>query len=183
MNNILSDLQQFANSNDFRSMLNLLCEKEKSNEIVLYAGTYSFETALERFGEYDSASFYFYTKKDAEGYHVYLNRMGCGIMEDDGIFKISHERLYNKKSLSNVFWGEKDLRSGQYFEQYKNLLHNGLREILLFIISSIIAFIIAVILPFELPFELLLLIGCIISLTLFGIGLLIVYITKKRKRK
>lgn len=69
-------IQSFTKSNDFYSALSFLCEKEKQGEIVLYAGTYSFQMALERFGYYESASFYIYTQKEKNGYCVYLNRNG-----------------------------------------------------------------------------------------------------------
>ena len=47
MNNFLSTICGFAQSNDFYSIVTFLCEKERTGEIVLYAGTYSLETALE----------------------------------------------------------------------------------------------------------------------------------------
>ena len=117
MNNFFSTICGFAQSNDFYSIVTFLCEKERTGGIVLYAGTYSLETALERFGSYDNASFYIYTTKDKSGYCVYINRMGCGICEDNKIFKFSHHYLYNKNHLSNCYFGEKDCRSGEYFEK------------------------------------------------------------------
>ena len=117
MNNFLSTICGFAQSNDFYSIVTFLCEKERTGEIVLYAGTYSLETALERFGSYDNASFYIYTTQDKSGYCVYINRMGCGIREDNKIFKFSHRYLYNKNHLSNCYFGEKDCRSGEYFKK------------------------------------------------------------------
>ena len=118
MNNFFSTICGFAQSNDFYSIVTFLCEKERTGEIVLYAGTYSLETALERFGSYDdNASFYIYTTKDKSGYCVYINRMGCGIREDNKIFKFSHRYLYNKNHLSNCYFGEKDCRSGEYFKK------------------------------------------------------------------
>ena len=117
MSNVLSTIYGFAQSNDFYSIVTFLCEKERTGEIVLYAGTYSLETALERFGSYDNASFYIYTTQDKSGYCVYINRMGCGIREDNKIFKFSHRYLYNKNHLSNCYFGEKDCRSGEYFKK------------------------------------------------------------------
>ena len=117
MDNFLTTIQKFTEANDFYSVLSFLREKEKEGEIVLYAGTYSLETALERFGSYDNASFYIYTTQDKSGYCVYINRMGCGIREDNKIFKFSHRYLYNKNHLSNCYFGEKDCRSGEYLKK------------------------------------------------------------------
>ena len=117
MDDCFTTVLNLTHLNDFYSVLSFLSEKEKLGEIVLYAGTYSFETALERFGNYDHSSFYIYTSQDKNGYHVYLNRMGCGIVEDQKLFKFSHRYLYNKNHLSNCFFGEKDYRSGEYFEK------------------------------------------------------------------
>ncbi len=117
MDNFITTIQKFTELNEFYSVLFFLREKEKSGEIVLYAGTYCFEMALERFGSYDSASFYIYTTQDKSGYCVCLNRMGCGIREDNKIFKFSHRYLYNKNHLSNCFFGEKDCRYGEFFDK------------------------------------------------------------------
>ena len=117
MDNFLIAIQKFTELNDFYSVLSFVREKEKAGEIVLYAGTYSLEMALERFRDCDNASFYIYTTQDKSGYCVYINRMGCGIREDNKIFKFSHRYLYNKNHLSNCFFGEKDYRSGEYFEK------------------------------------------------------------------
>ena len=118
MDNFLIAIQKFTELNDFYSVLSFIREKEKAGEIVLYAGTYSLEMALERFRDYcDNASFYIYTTQDKSGYCVYINRMGCGIREDNKIFKFSHRYLYNKNHLSNCFFGEKDYRCGEYFEK------------------------------------------------------------------
>ena len=117
MDNFFTTIQKLTESNDFYSVLSFLREKEKEGDIVLYAGTYCFEMALERFGNYDDASFYIYTTQDNSGYCVYINRMGCGIREDNKIFKFSHRYLYNKNHLSNCYFGEKDCRSGEYFKK------------------------------------------------------------------
>ena len=79
-------------------------KRKKAGEIVLYAGTYSIEMALEHFGTYESASFCIYTTQDKSGYCVYVNRMGCGICGDNKIFKFSHRYPYNKNHLSNCFF-------------------------------------------------------------------------------
>ena len=117
MDNFLTIIQKFTEVNDFYSVLSFLREKEKDGEIVLYAGTYSIEMALERFGNYDNASFYIYTTQGKSGYCVYINRMGCGIREDNKIFKFSHRYQYNKNHLSNCFFGEKDYRCGEFFNK------------------------------------------------------------------
>ena len=52
MDIFLTTIQKFTELNDFYSVLSFLREKEKEGEIVLYAGTYCFEMALERFGNY-----------------------------------------------------------------------------------------------------------------------------------
>ena len=117
MDNFFTTIQKLTESNNFYSVLSFLREKEKEGDIVLYAGTYCFEMALERFIYYDDASFYIYTTQDKIGYCVYINRMGCGIHEDNKIFKFSHRDLYNKNHLSNCYFGEKDCRSGEYFKK------------------------------------------------------------------
>ena len=115
MDIFLTTIQNFTELNDFYSVLSFLHEKNKTDEIVLYAGTYSIEMALERLGNYDHASFYIYTTQDKKGYHIYLNRMGCGINEDHKLFSFSHRYLYNKNHLSNCCFGENDYRCGEYF--------------------------------------------------------------------
>ena len=117
VDNFFTTIQNFTELNDFRSVLSFLREKEKAGEIVLYAGTYSIEMALERFGNYDSASFYIYTTQDKKGYHIYLNIMGSGVVEDHKLFRLSHRYLYNKNYLSNCFFGEKDYRCGEFFNK------------------------------------------------------------------
>jgi len=115
MDEIILKIKEFTEKNDFYSALSLLCAEEKNNAIILYAGTYSFDMAIEKIGNYDGATFYFYTKESKAGYCFYINRMGCGIKKDDKIFKITHRYLYNKRHLSNCFFGEKDCRFGEYF--------------------------------------------------------------------
>lgn len=117
MESFLQTIQSYIKLNDFYSVLSFLNAKEKSGEVVLYAGTYSFETAIERFGSFDSCSFYIYTSHDKCGYHIYLNRMGCGMREDNKIFKFSHRYLYNKNHLSNRSCGEPDYRFGEFFKK------------------------------------------------------------------
>lgn len=104
MDNFVLTIQDFAKLNDFYSILSLLNEKKNEGKIVLYAGTYSFDVALERFGDYDNATFYVYTVPDKNGYCIYKNNMGRTIVEDNRIFKFSHRYLYNKNHLSNCFF-------------------------------------------------------------------------------
>lgn len=98
--------------------LRVLSKLQDDGNIILYAGTYSFQEALKR-PLCESAQFYFYTIYDKSGYCFYINRMGIGIQSDDDIFKFKHRYLYNKGHLSNCFWGEKDFRSGEYFNRKK----------------------------------------------------------------
>ena len=97
-----------------------LNQLEKERKIVLYAGTYSFEEAV-RHLDCDVADFYFYTLPDRKGYHFFSNPFGseAAIMADDEIFKFNHRRMYSKRHLSNCDFGEKDLRSGEYFNRKK----------------------------------------------------------------
>ena len=101
---------------DIKCILNELCTLEQDKTITLYAGTYSFENALDKF-ETDSARFYFYKTKTRDSYVFYVNRMGFDIVTDDKIFKFSHRYLYNKNHLSNCFFGESDQRSGTFFKK------------------------------------------------------------------
>ena len=129
MDTFFSTIERFTQANDVSSVLTVLCEQEKAGAIVLYAGTYSFDSALERFGSYENASFYIYATQDKSGYCVYINRMGCGIREDNKIFQFSHRYLYNKNHLSNCWFGEKDCRAGAYFEK-KGKKRAGMKEII-----------------------------------------------------
>ena len=117
VDDFIEKLKSHIRSKDFYSVLSLLNEKEKAKEIVLYAGTYSLPMALAHFGFYEEASFYIYTTQDRHGYCVYINRMGCGVKEDDKIFNLSHRYLYSKRYLSNCYFGEKDYRSGEFFKK------------------------------------------------------------------
>ena len=94
---------------------------EEEGEVVLYAGTYSFEEALSR-PFCDATEFYFYTLPDRQGYHLFSNPFGriAVILKDDEIFLKSHKRLYGKKYLTNRMYGRGDFRSGEYFNRKKN---------------------------------------------------------------
>ena len=100
--------------------LKQLKQLEDEGKIVLYAGTYSFEEALRHFDS-DVADFYFYTLPDRQGYHFFTNAFGseAAIMIDNEIFAYKHRRLYNKRHLTNRYFGEKDFRSGEYFNRIK----------------------------------------------------------------
>ncbi len=100
--------------------LKKLKQLEDEGKIVLYAGTYSFEEALRHFDS-DVADFYFYTLPDRQGYHFFTNAFGseAAIMIDNEIFAYKHRRLYNKRHLTNRYFGEKDFRSGEYFNRKK----------------------------------------------------------------
>ena len=100
--------------------LKKLKQLEDEGKIVLYAGTYSLEEALRHFDS-DVADFYFYTLPDRQGYHFFTNAFGseAAIMIDNEIFAYKHRRLYNKRHLTNRYFGEKDFRSGEYFNRIK----------------------------------------------------------------
>ena len=98
--------------------LQVLALLQEEGKIILYAGTYSFQEALKR-PSCDNAQFYFYTTANKSGYCFYINPMGVGIKTDNEIFMFKHRRLYNKRYLSNHFFGEKDFRSGEYFSRKK----------------------------------------------------------------
>ena len=98
------------------SALQVLAQLQDDGKIILYAGTCSFQEALTQ-PLCDSAEFYFYTVFDKGGYCFYINPMGVGIKSDNEIFKFKHRYLYNKRHLSNRCLGEKDLRSGEYFNR------------------------------------------------------------------
>ena len=117
IDDFIEKLKSHIRSKDFYSVISFLNEKEKAKEIVLYAGTYSLPMALAHFGFYEEASFYIYTTQDRHGYCVYINRIGCGVEEDDKIFNLSHRYLYSKRYLSNCYFGEKDYRSGEFFKK------------------------------------------------------------------
>lgn len=97
-------------------ILNELFKLEQNNYIRLYAGTYSFGSALEKL-DTDQASFYFYKIKSREGFLFHIHSMFTGIQKDDNIFKFSHKYLYNKNHLSNFIFDERDQRSGEFFSK------------------------------------------------------------------
>ncbi len=112
-------IEKYRNHNlEWIPTLQVLSQLQDDGKIVLYAGTYSFQEALKR-PLCDSAEFYFYTVSDRSGYCFYINRMGMGIKSDNEIFMFKHKYLYNKRHLSNCFFGEKDFRSGEYFNRKK----------------------------------------------------------------
>ncbi|MCH5164454.1 MAG: hypothetical protein J1F36_05505 [Clostridiales bacterium] len=96
--------------------LQTLKRLEDEGTVVLFAGTYSFEQAIKN-PLCDSAEFYFYTLPNKLGYVFYINPMDIGIKRDDEIFLRNHRRLYSKRYLSNCYFKEKDLRSGEYFDK------------------------------------------------------------------
>lgn len=100
--------------------LQKLKQLEDEGKIVLYAGTYSFEEASKHPFS-DVVDFYFYTLPDKQGYHFYTNPFGSEaiIAIDNEIFTFKHRRLYNKRHLTNWYFGEKDFRSGEYFNLKK----------------------------------------------------------------
>lgn len=55
--------------------LQVLKQLQDDGRIILYAGTYSFEKALEK-PLCDNAQFYFYSVPDRFGYHFYIGPMG-----------------------------------------------------------------------------------------------------------
>ena len=104
------------NERTWFSTLKKLKQLKDDGKIVLYAGTYSFEDALNR-PFCDSTRFYFYTLPDKQGYIFFSNPFGsiAVIMRDDEIFLSSHRKLYGKRYLINRLYGEEDFRSGEYF--------------------------------------------------------------------
>lgn len=104
----------------WKDSLKKLKQLEDEGKIVLYAGTYSFEEAL-RHLDSDVADFYFYSLPDMQGYHFFTNPFGSEavIMIDNEIFTFKHRKWYNKRHLTNRYFGEKDFRSGEYFYRRK----------------------------------------------------------------
>ena len=62
--------------------MQVLKQLQDDGRIILYAGTYSFEKALEN-PLCDNAQFYFYSVPDRFGYHFYIGPMGVGIKHCD----------------------------------------------------------------------------------------------------
>ena len=195
MDNFVLTIQYFAKLNDFYSILSLLNEKKNEGKIVLYAGTYSFDVALEHFGDYENAIFYVYTVPDKNGYCIYKNGMGCDIIEDNKIFKNSHRRHYDEKHLSNCHLGEDDCRQGVFFkkqkirkEEFKDRLGEGIAELVFALISFGIGALVFSLFGSgrkvsEMDSELVALVGMFVLLALvIAIGSLLYWI-EKRKRK
>ena len=143
MDDFILIIQELVEKNDFYSILSVLNDKKNAGEIVLYAGTYSLEMAIERYGYYDNAVFYVYTVPGKEGYCIYKSNRACGIVEDNDIFKFFHRRFYNKSHLSNCDLGENDCRSGKFFCDKKGTkaqLKEGVLEGVVEIVFNLIAF-------------------------------------------
>lgn len=194
MDSFISSIQDLIELNDFYSILSVLNDKKNAGEIVLYAGTYSFEIAMERFGNYDNATFYVYTVPDKNGYCIYKNNMGCAIVEDNSIFKFSHRYLYNKNHLSNCHLGEDDYRSGKFFgdkKSSKEQLKEGVFEGAVEIVFTLIAFGIGALIfglfgdEFEMSNidpDLAILVGMLFIFALVAIIVFLIHLIKKKRR-
>ena len=124
----------------------LLYELEKEDKIILYAGSCSFEYAIEHVNYDPGAYFYFYTTDSLAGYCFYINRMGASLKEDNNIFKYNHRYLYNKNHLLNIKFGNIDNRSGEFFKReilhsYKN--NDSFAYIIFFSICLLVCIILA----------------------------------------
>lgn len=104
------------------SFLRLLYEFEKEDKIILYAGSCSFEYAIEHVDYDPGATFYFYTTDSLVGYCFNINRMGAILKKDNDIFKYNHRFLFNKNHLSMIKFDNMDNRSGEFFK--KEILHS-----------------------------------------------------------
>jgi len=121
-NDFISNIRTVKLLNDDDYFVNKISREGKKcyNENKKYVKYYSFEEALRHFDS-DVADFYFYTLPDRQGYHFFTNAFGseAAIMIDNEIFAYKHRRLYNKRHLTNRYFGEKDFRSGEYFNRIK----------------------------------------------------------------
>lgn len=112
---------------DYHTFLKYLSHLESRGFITLYAGTYSINTAV-KMQDIEQAEFYFYYNENKAGFCFYINVMGASLKEDQNLFSFTLRRLYSKNRLSNCFFGEVDLRSGEFFAK-RNRAPLNLRNI------------------------------------------------------
>ena len=167
-----------------------LKEQEDKRLLTLYAGTYSFDVAIEKCKNCDKATFYFYLNGYKYGYALSYFQGRFKIERDENIFSKEYKRRYSKKALSNRKIDKIDMRSGEYLNKrvnrVKDELFNGLLELILCLVCFVIgAGVLALtgLSDCDSSGELSMLIGIlvlvVISLIIFGIVKLIKYMKNK----
>lgn len=167
-----------------------LKEQEDKRLLTLYAGTYSFDVAIEKCKNCDKATFYFYLNGYKYGYALNYFQGRFKIERDENIFSKEYKRRYSKKALSNRKIDKIDMRSGEYLNKrgnrVKDELFNGLLELILCLVCFVIgAGVLALtgLSDCDSSGELSMLIGIlvlvVISLIIFGIVKLIKYMKNK----
>ncbi len=119
-----------------------LRDQEKKRIISLYAGAYSFENAIGMCDLNTEATFYFYLNGYNYGYSLRYFQGRFKLERDERIFFKDHKKAYTKKALSNHKTDRKDMRSGEYFDNNRDLVKNellgGVFEIIFYFVGVIL---------------------------------------------
>lgn len=123
-----------------KEVFEFLREQEKKRIISLYAGTYSFENAINMCKIDMDATFYFYLNGYNYGYSLRYFQGRLKLERDERIFFKDHKKAYTKKALSNHKTDRKDMRSGEYFANRKSIIKGEISEGLLELIITVVFF-------------------------------------------
>ncbi len=125
-----------------KEVFEFLREQEKKRLITLYAGTYSFEASVLMHKGCEKATFYFYLNGYNYGYSLRYFQGRFKLERDERIFFKDHKKAYTKKALSNHKTDRKDMRSGEYFDNNRDLVKNelfgGVFEIIFYFVGVIL---------------------------------------------
>lgn len=125
-----------------KEVFEFLREQEKKRLITLYAGTYSFEASVLMHKGCEKATFYFYLNGYNYGYSLRYFQGRFKLERDERIFFNDHKKAYTKKALSNHKTDRKDMRSGEYFDNNRDLVKNellgGVFEIIFYFVGIIL---------------------------------------------
>ena len=125
-----------------KEVFEFLYEQEKKRLITLYAGTYSFEASVLMHKGCEKATFYFYLNGYNYGYSLRYFQGRFKLERDERIFFKDHKKAYTKKALSNHKTDRKDMRSGEYFDNNRDLVKNelfgGVFEIIFYFVGVIL---------------------------------------------
>lgn len=121
-----------------------LKEHEDKKLITLYAGTYSFDMAINVCNSCEKATFYFYLNGYKYGYALTYFQGRFNLERDENIFSHKSVKRYSKKALSNYRIDKRDMRSGEYYKNNKDAVKNQLFEGLMELVLCFICFAIGI---------------------------------------
>ncbi len=131
------ELDAVISRSDSKDVFSFLKEQQEKRIITLYAGTYSFDYAMEICKGDTNATFYFYLNGYKYGYVLNYFQGRFKLERDENIFSKEYKRKYTKKALFNR---KADMRSGEYFESKKELIKSELFDGLFGIIFYLVCF-------------------------------------------